>query len=578
MNTSSLICGLALVTASIAMADFNVQFYKDASQSGRLTLEWPSKTGKTYAVETSSGLFAVGSVNELNQQSTHPSNTWWTNDPGTGESVFYRIRELDPGTFTGPRAAAHRMNQRLHRGNNFMAAKSMNADGALEDYALLNQSRFSHCRIGYKMDEVAGAHPDYTIPASRMQDLQDMVDWCLSQGLIAIVDPVHNWANGPGYTDDDTGADGVDDQVKLQKIWVQVADHFKDYPLDMVVFEIMNEPHGNDDVAEVISIGLGAIRAIPENTERIVIVSGDGFSTRQALIDAFDNDEIPSNDDYLIGTFHYYDPRPFTKQGDSSFTSGITWGTSAEFSEVVTKFDAVEAANSAFATRNSTDPLPIYLGEFGADNEADNWHDDRERWLSWVRMQAEARGFSWAHWNMYSNADNNKGIGPWTSAERTDPTLRTFDAAPLEALIGHYEFEDGALGGGASHASTHPGFSGTGYAAFPEATGIGVWARAEDIYIPTTGTYLARIHYSSHVDRSVRLVTAIAGQNHAVLNNVFFPATGGNNSWSTLEVEIAFPGSNSADPNDANRDNAQLKIVATPDTGPNLDWVHVTAP
>jgi hypothetical protein len=169
-------------------------------------------------------------------------------------------------------------------------------------------------------------------------------------------------------------------------------------------------------------------------------------------------------------------------------------------------------------------------------------------------------------------------MGPWTSAERNDPALRTFEASPLEALIGHYEFEDGTLGGGAFHSSSEPGFSGSGYAAFPETTGVGVWARAEDIYVPTTGTYLARIHYSSHVDRSVRLVTAIAGQNHAVVNNVFFPATGGNNSWSTLEVEIAFPGSNSADPTDANRNNAQLKIVATPDTGPNLDWVHVTAP
>ena len=28
-------------------------------------------------------------------------------------------------------------------------------------------------------------------------------------------------------------------------------------------------------------------------------------------------------------------------------------------------------------------------------------------------MQAEKRGFSWAHWNMYSNIDTAKGMGPW---------------------------------------------------------------------------------------------------------------------------------------------------------------------
>ena len=54
------------------------------------------------------------------------------------------------------------------------------------------------------------------------------------------------------------------------------------------------------------------------------------------------------------------------------------------------------------------------MGEFGVDNEADNHHTDRKKWLSWIRMQAEKRDFSWAHWNMYQNVATAKGMGPWS--------------------------------------------------------------------------------------------------------------------------------------------------------------------
>ena len=113
----------------------------------------------------------------------------------------------------------------------------------------------------------------------------------------------------------------------------------------------------------------------------------------QNSVDEFDNNRIPLDDPYLIGTFHYYDPFTFTKQGANDVAAGRipgnTWGTTNEFLEVETDFDAVMSANMSWAARNNTQPLPIYMGEFGVDNEADNHHSDRKKWLSWIRMQAE---------------------------------------------------------------------------------------------------------------------------------------------------------------------------------------------
>ena len=472
------------------------------------------------------------------------------------------------------RAAAHRMNTRLFRGNNFMAAKAVNDQGALDDYSLLNNTGFSHCRIGYKMDEVASTAPNYALPSEDLQILQKMVDWCLEEGLIAVIDPVHNWANNNNTGGAVAFAATEEEYNKLGKIWEQVADHFAGYDNDSVVFEVFNEPHNGHDVARIISTSLSSIRSSLGNEERIVIVPGDGFSTRQALIDAFNNDEIPSDDLYLIGTFHYYDPFSFTKVSNTNPGYNPFWGTNAELAQVATDFDAVVSANDNWATRNLTEPLPIYLGEFGVDNEADNQGSDRKKWLSWTRMQAEARGMSWAHWNMYQNQPATKGMGEWTYGPNgtvQNPSNRAFDPDPLEALVGHYEFENGSLVGGLSVSQEYPGFKGSGYVEFPETVGNGIFIRSEDLYIPVSATYAVKIHYSSDTNHTLRVVSGnFIDGNFASANAVdhLFLATGGHDSWRTQTVNLYFEAGPAP----------QLKIVANTEPGVNLDWLELSLP
>ncbi|MCH2036539.1 MAG: cellulase family glycosylhydrolase [Puniceicoccaceae bacterium] len=472
------------------------------------------------------------------------------------------------------RSEAHRINDRLHRGNSFMAAKAMNDQGALEDYQLLKTSGFSHCRIGYKMDEVAGIAPSYTLPNEDLLVLQKMVDWCIQEGLIAVIDPVHNWANSNQFiTENATEAEKEDAFQKLGKIWEQVADHFSDYSLSYVVFEVFNEPHSYHDAERIISTSLASIRSSSGNEKRIVIVPGDGFTTRQALIDAFNNDEIPANDPYLIGTFHYYDPKSFTKKDytiDNQNIYNPVWGTTTELNLVATDFDAVVTANNNWATRNFTEPLPIYLGEFGVDNQADASGNDRKKWLSWIRMQAEARNMSWAHWNMYQNEASTKGMGAWTlgpSGTIQNPSLRAFDPDPVEALVGHYEFENGILVGVTS-SDQFPGYKGSGYITFPETTGSSIFVRTEDLYIPADGTYALKIRYSSSESRTIRLISRNDADTTVQAVDILFPGTGSTDSWTTQYVHLNFEAGQSA----------ELKIVASPDPGVNLDWIDITLP
>ena len=498
---------------------------------------------------------------------------------GNDDNALYfdNIRIFE-GTGNIERSAAHRMNTRLFRGNNFMAAKAVNDQGALDDYSLLNNSGFSHCRIGYKMDEVASTAPNYALPNEDLQILQKMVDWCLEEGLIAVIDPVHNWANNNNTGGAVAFAATDEEYNKLGKIWEQVANHFASYDNDSVVFEVFNEPHNGHDVARIISTSLSSIRSSLGNEERIVIVPGDGFSTRQALIDAFNNDEIPSDDLYLIGTFHYYDPFSFTKVSNTNPGYNPVWGTTAELAQVATDFDAVVSANNSWATRNLTEPLPIYLGEFGVDNEADNQGSDRKKWLSWIRMQAEARGMSWAHWNMYQNQPATKGMGAWTTGSNgtiQNPSTRAFDEGPLEALVGHYEFENGSLYNGLEVNGQYPGFKGNGYVKFPETIGNGIFIRSEDLYIPVSATYAVKIHYSSDTNRTLRVLSGnFIDGSFAAANAVgsavdhLFPATGGHDSWRTQTVNLYFEAGLAP----------QLKIVANTEPGVSLDWLEISLP
>jgi endoglucanase len=183
---------------------------------------------------------------------------------------------------------------------------------------------------------------------------------------------------------------------KLKAIWTQLAQRYRNEP-NTVLFELLNEPHGQFDAATwnaTLAELLAAVRA--SNPERNVIVGGVRWNSRDTLKDL----RLPPDDRHLIASFHYYDPFPFTHQGASwvdepiRSSRGVGFGKPEEVARIAQDFAAVKAWSEAAGR-------PVFLGEFGAYDKAAM--ADRVLWTSTVARTAEKYGFAWAYWQFSSD-------------------------------------------------------------------------------------------------------------------------------------------------------------------------------
>ncbi len=428
---------------------------------------------------------------------------------------------------TGFRDTAFDFNKRLGRGINFMASKINQGYHDPFDFELIAKNKFTHVRIGSRMWQYTGGAPDFTIDAGKLDSYQNAIDWALDHNLMVVMDPIHSWKE---YSDADL--------PKLKKLWEQIATRFKDYSTGVVAFEIFNEPWSKEiDLEAMIKGCINIIRDIPGNEQRIIIVSGQSFSTRKALIDAFDNNIVfPADDPFLIGTFHYYDPRPFTKQGEAG---GVFWATEGnndpDWDEVITKFREVETANNNWASVNNTEPLPIYNGEFGVDNGAPS--ADRIKWLWWIRMVSEQMGYSNSLWNLYNNSPNSKGFGPWNEEQKNNPATRFLDQSVLTPYRNRYETEKGLLQGGFIAEPMEGSSDDTLVSSYNGMAGDSI--TLQDVYIARGGTYDVTIRFQNN-DTGALFIMLSSCNSNLTTDSLKFGLPPSAGDWNRLTVPLQF--------------------------------------
>jgi len=239
-------------------------------------------------------------------------------------------------------------------------------------------------RIPVRWDKHTGTVPPYNIDETWFQRVETILDWGLERSLFVVVNSHHDDWIKQNYSDPDIRA-------RFDSIWTQISERFKDKS-EKLIFEILNEPYGltkeqNDDMHLRI---LYIIRKT--NPTRIVIFQGHNWGGSDELITA----AIP-DDDYVIGSFHSYDPYEFGLLGEG------TWGTSYDIATLQNKF--IDVKNWSDANN-----IPVFLGEFGSVRSCD-YNSRMKHYKTYVQF-AQNYGFAYCAWDngVLDYSDNGLGI------------------------------------------------------------------------------------------------------------------------------------------------------------------------
>ncbi|WP_051326818.1 glycoside hydrolase family 5 protein [Aliagarivorans taiwanensis] len=294
------------------------------------------------------------------------------------------------------------------------------------DFENIYEAGFASVRIPVRWNAHADDAAPYTIDATFLNRVQEVVDEAIQQGLRVIINTHH-------YNDLFDEADELDHHTaRLLGIWDQLAARFTlaNYPEDQLVFEFLNEPHAavginewNAMVADLIE-QLWVDNAATQNNDlgqRKVMIGTADWGGPFKLPDL----ELPAaaNADNTIITVHFYEPFEFTHQGAEWVPGANSWigtrwlGTASQQQVLFDYLDAVSSWNDQPGRG-----FEVNIGEFGVYSQHSSPQDQRA-WTAFIARESEKRNFSWHYWE-YSS-----GFGAF------DPQADQWRTALIEGLI-----------------------------------------------------------------------------------------------------------------------------------------------
>lgn len=265
-------------------------------------------------------------------------------------------------------------------------------------------------RLPIDLHFMTNGAPNYTVDPLFYTFLDQAVSWAEELNMHLILD---NHTFDPAMdTDPNVGS-------ILEKVWKQVAAHYKDRS-NYIYYEVLNEPHGISDAQwnAIQQLVVNAIRTV--DTKHTIIVGPASWNSYENLA------AMPAyNDNNLIYTFHFYDPFIFTHQGVSwsnpsmeplanipfpysagkmpAFPAALhdTWMESAfnAYQNHGTVLKTKELIDIAIQFRKNRN-VPIFCGEFGV-YIPNSMNEDRVFWYDTIRKYLEENGIAWTSWDYH---------------------------------------------------------------------------------------------------------------------------------------------------------------------------------
>ncbi len=306
---------------------------------------------------TLNGVTCTGSVGPTSSSTPSPTpSVSRTASPSPSASAS---TSTPPGTAMATVAA---MQPGWNLGNTFDAtgADETSWGNPVVTKALLDNVRaqgFNSIRIPVTWGQHQGGAPSYTIDATYLNRVKEVVNWALADGFYVMINIHHDsWQWIANMPTDSTVL------TRYNQTWTQLAAAFRDFSAKLI-FESVNEPQFTGSSGDTQNLQL--LSQLNTSFRQIVRASGGNNATRllvlptlhtsadQAYVDALVSTFTAMNDPNLIATVHYYGYWPFSVN-----IAGTTTFDATTQADLTTAFDRV---TSAFIAKN----IPVIIGEYG---------------------------------------------------------------------------------------------------------------------------------------------------------------------------------------------------------------------
>ncbi|MDX2541494.1 cellulase family glycosylhydrolase [Streptomyces sp. WI04-05B] len=272
------------------------------------------------------------------------------------------------------------------------------ADKALFD--TIRAQGFRSVRIPVTWSGHQSSNSPYTIDATWMNRVKQVVDWAQADGLHVVLNVHHD--SWQWIADLPTDHDNV--LARFKATWSQIAAKFRDSP-QTLLFESNNEPQfnnttdtqGNQYNNELNTAFHTLVRQSGgNNATRLLMLPTLHTNASQDFLDILAAEMKSLNDPNLVATVHYYGYWPFSVN--------IAGGT---------RFDATSQKDMTDTFTRIRDTLtskgiPVYLGEFGLLSYPDHNHPARVepgealKYFEQFGYEARTAGVTTALWDAFN--------------------------------------------------------------------------------------------------------------------------------------------------------------------------------
>jgi endoglucanase len=280
----------------------------------------------------------------------------------------------------------------------------------LEFIQALKNYGYTNIRLPVTWAEYIGLGPEYKIDETRMNRVEEVVNWILGEGLYCILNLHHDGGTSPKSWILKAGEDPDGVTAQFAAVWNQIARRFADAS-DKLIFEAMNEvgfnkvwnqwnpaTMGRKPEAYRILNGLNqafvdTVRATDSNNRnRFLLVSGYWTDIDLTCDPLF---KMPQDklEDKLILSVHYYTPATFCiLDRDADWGKNRRdWGSHADYAQISKQFAKIRK----HFIDNGT---PVILGEYGV-NSGNKVEAARVRWMTAVTQACIDNGICPALWD-----------------------------------------------------------------------------------------------------------------------------------------------------------------------------------